>query len=90
MGYRTLDDAMSWPDYEAAQALMDTALNAHSSSHLFIDTNIIVNAALGDKVLYEHDGESRLSDDNHMTARECEVHAIEWGMIQVLPKGNSE
>ena len=35
--------------------------------------------------LYRHDGEPRVSDGNHMTARECEVHAIEWGMVKVEP-----
>jgi len=43
-----------------------------------------------DRVLYEHDGESRTSDGNHLTARECEMHAIEWGMVRVSVKGNEQ
>jgi len=44
-------------------------------------TQRIIDAYLGDDKVYVHDGEPRTSDGNHMTARECEVHAIEWGMV---------
>ncbi len=48
----------------------------------------IVSAYLGDDELYVHDGELRHSDDGStMTARECIVHAHEWGMF---PLGKEE
>ena len=77
-------------DYEAALIEHDdcAAFEGERGDCINLDDmKAIVDAALPDGDLYQHDGEPRVSDGNHMTASECVVHAIEWGMMKV-ERGN--
>jgi len=66
-----------------------TATHGAFKDRIRDEVRTVIKAALGDTVLYEHDGEIRNDSIGlPLTPFDCVQNAIEWGMVKVWPESS--